>query len=210
MISLETYLQNPCATLSIPYWKAKNITIPDTMKIVHDSEFIDDLLCEYTDESYFRLCHNMQALSEYKLPGYDIETASAARNLDTIVSIINNSYTDLQVTAKQIEGYTKTSVYCPEFWILVKEQSTGIYVGCGIADFDAEAEELILEWIQVLPQYRGENIGTAMVSELLWRGRKFAKFATVSGKVNNVTNPEALYRKCGFAGNDVWHILTKR
>ena len=35
-----------------------------------------------------------------------------------------------------------------------------------------------------------------------------AEFATVSGKVNNPTNPESLYRKCGFTGNDIWHILT--
>lgn len=101
-------------------------------------------------------------------------------------------------------------MYCPKLWILVKESATGICVGCGIADFDAEAEELILEWIQVLPEYCGKNLGTAMVKELLWRGREFAKFATVSGKVDNKTKPEALYRKCGFAGNDVWHILHKR
>ena len=37
-----------------------------------------------------------------------------------------------------------------------------------------------------------------------------ADFATVSGKVDNETNPEALYRKCGFVGNDVWHILHKK
>lgn len=100
-------------------------------------------------------------------------------------------------------------MYCPKLWILVKESATGICVGCGIADFDAEAEELILEWIQVLPEYRGKNLGTAMVKELLWRGRGFAKFATVSGKVDNKTKPEALYRKCGFVGNDVWHVLHK-
>ena len=102
-------------------------------------------------------------------------------------------------------------------WILVKESATGACVGCGIADFDPEAEELILEWIQVLPQYRQvlpqyrrKNIGTVIVKELLWRGRAYAKFATVSGKVENETKPEALYRKCGFTGNDVWHVLRKK
>ena len=37
-----------------------------------------------------------------------------------------------------------------------------------------------------------------------------ATFATVSGQCNNPTNPEALYRKCGFTGSDVWHVLRKR
>lgn len=40
--------------------------------------------------------------------------------------------------------------------------------------------------------------------------RYFAKFATVSGKIDNPANPERLYRKCGFVGNDVWHIIRKK
>lgn len=207
MISLENYLRNPCSSSSIPYWKAKNITIPDNMKIVHENVFSAEMLNEYEDETYFRLYHSMKELT--KPEGYDIVTASP-EDIETIVSIINASYTDLQVSNEQMQSYTKTPVYRPDLWILLKESSTGICVGCGIADFDSEAKELILEWIQVLPQYRGKNIGTAIVKELLWRGKDFAQFATVSGKVENKTKPEALYRKCGFTGNDVWHILRKK
>lgn len=209
MIPLEFYLQNPCRVLSIPYWKAKNITIPENLKIVHDNDFSDELLSRYMDETYFRLYHNLQGLRKPELPGYDIVTV-LPEDIDTIVSVINNSYTDLQVSAEQMQSYTKTPVYRPDLWILVKEKSGGTCVGCGIADFDAEAEELILEWIQVLPQYRGNNIGTAIVNELLWRGRKFANFATVSGKIDNATKPEQLYRKCGFTGKDIWHVLHKK
>ena len=36
-----------------------------------------------------------------------------------------------------------------------------------------------------------------------------AKFATVSGKVDDCNMPERLYRKCGFVGDDIWHILRK-
>jgi len=209
MIFLENYLQNPCALFSIPYWKAKQISIPDNMKIVHEKEFSIVLLKDYSDEPYFRMFHSLKELNKVKLPGYDIMTATA-EDINTIVSVINKSYEDLQVSVEQIQSYTKTPVYRPELWILMKESVNGTCVGCGIADFDSEAEELILEWIQVLPQYRGKNIGTAIVKELLWRGREYAKFATVSGKVENKTKPEALYRKCGFIGNDVWHILHKK
>lgn len=48
-----------------------------------------------------------------------------------------------------------------------------------------------------------------IVDFLLTQMQDKAKFATVSGKVNNATNPEKLYRKCGFIGNDIWHILIK-
>ena len=88
--------------------------------------------------------------------------------------------------------------------------TTAAIVGCGIADFDKELSEGIIEWVQVIPAYRGNKIGQLIVSELLGRMKSIAKFATVSGKVNNITNPEKLYRKCGFVGHDVWHILTKR
>lgn len=37
-----------------------------------------------------------------------------------------------------------------------------------------------------------------------------ASFVTLSGQVNNSTNPEALYRNCGFEGNDIWHIMHKK
>lgn len=209
MISLDNYLNNPCSSSSIPYWKAKNISVPDNMKIVHERDFSTELLKEYEDETYFRLHHSMKKLTKPEPEDYDIVTASL-EDIETIVSVINGSYTDLQVNKEQIQSYTKTLVYRPELWILIKESATGNCVGCGIADFDVEAKELILEWIQVLPQYRGKNIGTAIVKELLWRGGEYAKFATVSGKVENKTKPEVLYRKCGFTGNDVWHILRKK
>lgn len=32
MITLTEYLNNPCGTLSIPYWEAKNITIPPILR----------------------------------------------------------------------------------------------------------------------------------------------------------------------------------
>ena len=34
-----------------------------------------------------------------------------------------------------------------------------------------------------------------------------ARFATVSGRVDSESHPEALYRKCGFEGQDIWHVL---
>lgn len=104
----------------------------------------------------------------------------------------------------------KSPVYCPDLWVLLKDRSTETYVGCGIADYDKDIGELIPEWIQILPQYRGRGYGYAIINYLLKKMQGKAKFATVSGQVNNPTNPEHLYRKCGFTGNDIWHILHKK
>ena len=209
MITLAEYLNNPCGTLSIPYWKAKNIVIPPDMRILHDNDFSSELLSDYSDEKYFRLHHNLKEIPKIRANDFEITTATR-KDIKSIVQIINDSYTDISVNKDLIKSYTKTHVYNEVLWIMVKEKATGKYVGCGIADFDAEAKELILEWIQVLPQYRGKKIGQLIVTELLFRMESVAAFATVSGKVDNMTKPEALYRKCGFVGNDVWHILHKK
>lgn len=208
MVTLAEYLNNPCGTLSIPYWKAKNIVVPTDIKILHDKDFSADILSEYTDEKYFRLYHSLKEIPEIVIDDFEITTATR-KDIKAIVQIINDSYTDISVNKELIKSYTKTPVYNRDLWVMVKEKATGKFVGCGLADYDAEVKELILEWIQVLPQYRGKKIGQLIVTELLNRMKDIADFATVSGKVDNETNPEALYRKCGFVGNDVWHILHK-
>lgn len=209
MITLTEYLNNPCGTLSIPYWKAKRITIPPDMKILHDRDFSSDILSDYTDEEYFRLYHSLKYIPKIVTDNFVITTATR-RDIKTIVQIINDSYTDISVNKELIKSYTQTPVYDENLWIMVKEKATKKIVGCGLADYDTEAKEIVLEWIQVLPEYRGKKIGQLIVTELLFRMKDVADFATVSGKVDNTTNPEALYRKCGFVGNDVWHILHKK
>jgi ribosomal protein S18 acetylase RimI-like enzyme len=81
----------------------------------------------------------------------------------------------------------------------------------GIAELDKTIQEGSLEWIQVLPAYHGLGLGKGIVQKLLSRleKEKQVKFATVSGQVDNVTRSEALYRSCGFKGNDVWWLLSQ-
>ncbi len=209
MVTLEAYKENPCGVLSIPYWKNKHIKIPQNMRIVHDTEYMADQYKEYCDEPYFRLFHSLTDIHIVPLQGISIVTAKQ-EDIPLLADIINQSYTDLSVTSEQLKGYTKTEAFCPELWIIAVDQANACAAGCGIADFDKELHEGIIEWIQVIPAYRGRKIGQLIVNELLKRMMSMAEFATVSGKVNNVTSPESLYRKCGFTGNDVWHILTKQ
>ena len=209
MLTINEYRKNPCRALSIPYWKAKVTTLPETMKILHDSEFDPACLSEYEDVPYFRLYHPLKNIKGITLKDVRIETAKHS-DIPAIVDVINRSYTDLRVTGEQILGYTKTEVYREDLWILAVEEETDQILGCGLADFDREVQEGILEWIQVLPEHWGRKIGQAIVNELLDRMKETAEFATVSGKVNDPASPELLYRKCGFTGDDVWHILQRK
>lgn len=207
MVIIEEYKENPCGVLSIPYWKNKHIRIPENMCVVHDTKYVEENYRDYHDEPYFRLYHDLLSIKPFTLDGISIVTAKYD-DIPLLVDVINQSYTDLYVTTEQIIGYTQTEVFCPELWIAAVDNTTSRIVGCGIADFDKELHEGILEWIQVIPAYRGKKIGQLLVNELLKRLAKIAEFATVSGKINNPTSPEMLYRKCGFVGNDIWHVLT--
>lgn len=209
MISLDAYCSNPCGTLSIPYWKNKSITVPPGMQIVHQQDFDASCWRAYRDEPYFRLMHDLTDVPADGGGRYHCKTADET-DLALIMDLINRSYTDLTVTESQLQGYRETAAFTPDMWIIAYDTQTKACIGCGIADFDPEAREGVLEWIQVLPDCRGRGAGQFIVNELLRRMAGRADFATVSGRVDNAANPERLYRKCGFRGNDVWHILREK
>lgn len=203
----EQYLQNPCRISSIPYWKALSLSVPEDMKIVHHDEFDESILEQYTDEPYFRLLHDLREFVPAPIPeGFVLCAASLGEYADHI----NACYGQIGMTAEELKGYTERAVYSPELWLAVKDVRTGQIAATGIGELDRDIHEGILEWIQVSADFRGLGLGHYIVTEQLRRMSKAAEFATVSGKVNNPANPEALYRSCGFTGNDVWHVLQRR
>lgn len=207
MISKEEYISNPCGAYSLPYWKQNGIVIPEDMCILHDKDFDESYLIKYRDEPYFRLKHSLTDIHKPVLPN-GFKLCSAA--LSDFVKHINECYKGSQLTVEELDGYLKRKVYNQKLWIAVKDCKNNKIVGTGIAELDTEIGEGILEWIQVSAEYRGEGIGKFIVNELLQRMKHKAIFVTVSGQVNNPTNPQALYRKCGFEGNDIWHIMHKK
>lgn len=204
MMTKEYYLAAPCKAASIPYWKTKAIIVPDSIKILHQDEYDSAKYQNFIDEPYFRLIHNLKSLSKPILPqGYSICTTL----LSEYATHINSCYDGIGITETELRNYTTRSVYDAALWLAVKDEQTGKIVATGIAELDREIREGILEWIQVSESHRGIGLGRYIVSELLWRMKDQADFVTVSGQCNNLSDPERLYRKCGFVGNDVWHIL---
>lgn len=210
-ISKEEYLKNPCALLSIPYWKEQSLTLPDNMKILNDKEYKDFYKEEYHEKLFFRLIHKLETINRVNLnDNYTIETININTQLEDVVEVINSCYTDIGVNLSEVKEWTNRVVFDNNLWVYIKEIQSNKIAALGIAELDKELKEGVLEWIQVLPNYQGKGLGQAIVNELLNRMREKSRFATVSGEVDNQTNPEALYRKCGFTGNDVWHIMTKK
>ena len=206
LLTKEEYLRDPCRAASIPYWKAVSISVPENMRIVHEDDFCAQRLEQYLDEPYFRLIHDLQGVEPAAVPGgYSLCQGTVEEFAAHIYECYGNG-----MTAAEVHSFTEREVYCRSLWIALRDDRTGKIVATGIGERDREMGEGVLEWIQVSAEYRGCGLGSFVVRELLWRMKEKAKFATVSGRCNNPTNPEALYRKCGFAGKDIWHIMRKR
>lgn len=207
LIRAEQYLRNPCRAASIPYWKEMGISVPENMKILHEDDFCPKLLEQYVDEPYFRLKHDLQDLTPRVVPdGYSLCEAS----IEEFAEHIGKCYDDIGVTAAELGSYAERVVYCPELWLALRDDASGEIAATGIGELDPEMGEGVLEWIQVSQAHRGRGLGSWVVSQLLWRMKGKAKFATVSGRCGNLSNPEVLYRRCGFTGSDIWHVLRKR
>lgn len=209
MISIEAYKENPCRISSLPYWKAKSLTIPASMLIIHDHTFDETLLDHYLDRKFFRLLHRLSSIPEFHPAGIRLEVIPSDRYPE-LTDMINRSYahSGIRVSLEDVHRWTTTQVYCPELWIgaILNEK----LVGSILCDLDRETGEGIIEWLQVLPEYRGRSIASALIGQALKVMKSFADFATVSGACDNITNPECVYRHCGFEGEDVWHILQQK
>lgn len=124
------------------------------------------------------------------------------------VNIIKLSYENTDMTIDKLRRYKENPVYDGDLWIFIdkagdiKERPLAF----GLADFDSDLKEGILEWIQVAPNHRGKGLGTFLVRELLNRLKARADFVTVSGDWDNPNNPINLYRKSGFVGENIWYI----
>ncbi len=203
----EEYLKAPCRASSLPYWKTVGMKLPKGFRIVHGDDFTPKLLEKYEDDAYFRLFCDLKNVRTPVLPdGFAVSVATP----EDFAAHIGRCYDDIGVTAAALRSCQDWPVYCPALWLAVVDQKSGEIVASGIGELDRELGEGILEWIQVSPGYRGRHLGSFVVLELLRRMEGLARFATVSGRVNNPSNPERLYRSCGFTGSDVWHILRRK
>lgn len=201
------YLENPCRAASLPYWKTAVTSVPEHMAVVHQEDFRKEDWLGYDDDPYFRIMHDLTDLCPPVLPaGFCLRDVP----LREFASHVNRCYPDISVTPSEMERLAPGEVFNPSLRVAVVDNATGALAATGIAGLDRGVGEGFLEWIQVSPALRRRGLGAFVVRELLWRLKGAARFVTVSGRMENPTNPEALYRACGFTGGDVWHILTKK
>lgn len=201
---IRNYLYNPCRELSIPYWKHKLITLPSNIAIIH----ADDFCNQYQQyQRYFRILHKLVDIKEVCNKVCLIDFNYDKKSL---IQMINKCYEheNIFVDEGDIDKWMRHPTFNKSLWVKIEKNNK--IVASGIAEYDLELKEGIIEWVQVLPEYRNKGYGKDIVNYLLKQLKELnANFVTVSGSLENKTNPEVLYRKCGFIGNDVWYICKK-
>ena len=201
----ERYLKNPCKTLSIPYWKHLMIGKHPGIDIYHFEDQVDLSIYKSVDK-FFRMIHHLDDTYEKSSKVLEI---NIEKDIEVIVKHINQCYhhENIKVSAKDIERWKSTPVFYPKAWIKIEENQK--IIASGIADFDEDLKEGIIEWIQVDPKYQGLGYGREILKSLIAILQEKADFITVSGHLDNEKNPKVLYEKLGFQGNDVWLICYK-
>ncbi|MDE7106413.1 MAG: GNAT family N-acetyltransferase, partial [Anaeroplasmataceae bacterium] len=137
-----------------------------------------------------------------------IETLSIKEDL---LHLLNACFKkeNIELSLEDLYSMQSHPTYHERLWVGIRVE--GNLIGCGIAEYDQECREGILEWICVLPQAQRKGYGSRIISCLLHRLKELgALFVTVSGRVDNISNPEKFYRSCGFKGSDIWYICNKK
>lgn len=202
----EVYLANPCKASSLPFWKTNRVDIPENMKIVLEEDLQSVAVREYLDERYFKLIHRMNNIEK---PVLDNRYEMVCCEVPEYVKHIAVCYDGVGISTEELMSYQMHAVYDWDLWIAVTECGHNTIIASGIAEVDKDIKEGILEWIQVSPGYRGKGLGKFVVNELLWKMKDKADFVTVSGKIDNPTNPRSLYMACGFSEEEIWHVMRK-
>ena len=205
-------------TKMMALWCRKHSDCPFTRRELAAYSFIlvhDDAMSLFNGftfdrrEPYFRIIHKGEP-PVYNCPTHcQYVTADPEMDLEAVAEMIRACYPGSTMTATEVRSWLDHPVYDPYLWVWVVEDDTGKRVGLGIAEMDEAIGEASVEWVQVLPDEQGKGLGKAVVAELLRRVAGRATFTTVSGREDNRTHPERLYRRCGFTGSDVWWLLAK-
>ena len=204
----DYYLQDPCGASSLPFWKTISITIPDDLLILREGDpRLQEACHAYVDTPYFKLIHRLRNTHSPCLHDGFRFVRPSEKDLSRHVT---SCYDAERVSEDELSAYGHRPTYSPDLWLAILNETTGEIIASGIAELDVTIREGVLEWIQVSPAYRRRGWGRIIVNELLWRLTGRADFVTVSGKINESTNPRALYECCGFGEAVIWHVLKKR
>lgn len=204
----DDYLTDPTGTSPLAYWK-RHHPIPSLVTVVHEKDFDPEQAADCQVERYFRLVHFLSYVRPVTIPdGLTIRRLTPEDDA-ALIEQLNQAYhnQDIQVDQAKIDAWREFPVYYPEGWLGLFNGSE--LIASIICEYDEEIKEGIVDWLQVSPQYQGQGYGRLILTYALHILAEKADFVTVSGSLENQSNPEAVYRRCGFIGQDVWYVMVR-
>ncbi len=197
MISKDEYIKNPTKASSLAYFKSELIPIGIKIEIV--DKVYDNCLNKY----FFKVVNYLDNIKRPILDNkYEFKNVSTKEYVDHI----NSCYENISITESELNEYKNNKVYDSDLWLAIIDKNTNKVIGSIIAEYDKEISEGIIEWVEVSEGFRGKGIGKKLVNEILYRLKDKARFVTVSGDMNNKTNPYKLYERCGFKDCVIYKI----
>ncbi|MCD4714841.1 MAG: GNAT family N-acetyltransferase [Clostridiales bacterium] len=164
---------------------------------------------QWNEEVFFKLFSFSQSLSPIMPSNHRFEEVKEDE-MEEVFKFILDSYENTNVCLEDIKSWRESELFDRSIWIWLVDSESSEKVALGICEHDKKNREGILDWIQVNEAYRGKGYGKILVKELMRRFNVKVDVITVSGDFKNKTNPEALYRVCGFEGNQNWFIYKKK
>lgn len=87
-MNVVDYLKNPYGSLSIPYWKSKQLQMSSNIEIFHRDCFEDGKNYDHVDK-YFRLINDLGGLPEHNDL---VKTINVENDINDLVNLINLSH----------------------------------------------------------------------------------------------------------------------
>ena len=85
-MDIKEYLQDPCGTLSIPYWKEHTLKVPDSIRVFHNRDWNGQYSIY---KRYFRVKHDLHHLDPVD---FDYDILSIDYQTKQLAGMINASY----------------------------------------------------------------------------------------------------------------------
>ncbi len=160
-------------------------------------------------QRYFRLSLT-RPCTHFDLPGsFRFAQVQMPAEATQVAEVIGRSYAHLRPSVEEVMRWHHQPEFDERLWIWVIDQRVNQPAGLGIAELDPRTREASLEWIQVIPEFRGQGLAKAIVCRLLGVLQREVRLVTVSGEADNPTDAEHIYRRCGFEGQDIWWVIRR-
>lgn len=202
------YMADPTGTSALAYWKRHHL-IPAGVEVYHERHFRPEQAHGAKLERYFRLVHYLSYVRTLQIPaGMTIRELSPEDD-PALIQQINAAYRDLAIHIDEtwLARWRAAPVYFPQGWLGLFQGEQ--MVASIICEYDPEIQEGVVDWLQVDLKHQGQGLAQVLLCHALHVLKTKADFVTVSGSLDNKSDPEWVYRKCGFIGQDIWYIVAR-